>query len=434
MSRQVIDALRAAEKRYSDLDLAIEQGFAEQRRKIKDNLKAMQQAMAADVQTAQVVSQIKELAENIESALYTLKEAERATLLASEATLTHDINLLQEYLQNRDPVADKVPPERKVVGKREQVDGLLAEVAEYNAFVSAHGRYDGWDESAHLAFQRIYSKMQDQNHEAIARVCVERLPGVDLHAALQHLQWWSRLEYLTQAKKTALSRWKNQRAQMRAAPADDAAQNSRDQAEADENEKSKTARHKSIVQNAMTKEAIKEWKENARRQKEQEEQEAQLRKQAEETKKLRQRELDKMHKQSALAEYHDRKRREAELEAQRLNSQGPGSVLSEIDIQRLEARNAQHMQRKEELGKRKEEQATQRDRVVQKLLKKIPQPTVPNDPMRVLRPTVVHQRRLSQGATQQDQAERQVQRAFVPSSSVRLVQHRAIPAWRQGVP
>ncbi|KAJ3148515.1 hypothetical protein HDU86_007445 [Geranomyces michiganensis] len=171
------------------------------------------------------IIQIQGLMESIESHVMIQKTASYEilqTLVRQQNKLNSELTAFQDHMAGWDQAPADDPHLVKHPGKAVSVraprvttvdDGsLLPEIVAYQNFVARHGRFGGWEEFAHRAFLRLREKNSSTAKDAFLRAVVARIPGINLSEAESHAAWHESFLRLTEARKSAIKRWKSRKA------------------------------------------------------------------------------------------------------------------------------------------------------------------------------------------------------------------------------
>ncbi|KAJ3175971.1 hypothetical protein HDU87_005636 [Geranomyces variabilis] len=173
------------------------------------------------------ISSVQSLMESIESQIMIQKTAScetLETLVQQQNKLTNELTAFQDHMAGWDQIPVDEPSSVSHPGKPLSIrapstrvmaadDGsLLPEITAYQNFVARHGRFGGWEEFAHRAFLRLREKHGPATTDSFLRAVVARIPGISLSEAASHAAWHESFLRLTEARKSAIRKWKTRRA------------------------------------------------------------------------------------------------------------------------------------------------------------------------------------------------------------------------------
>ncbi|PAA81029.1 hypothetical protein BOX15_Mlig010714g6, partial [Macrostomum lignano] len=405
---------------------------------------------AVEPPSADFVSRAKQAVETIERLVLELKESQRSKydeLTNEERLLGQEVTALDKRIDawKVEDAAASVKPKAVPSGaaapattRTDIADALPPEVAEFERYLAQTGGHTGgWEDVDHRAFLRARQRFEGASARSGSLVdeALSSLPTKTAQQVREHEQWYTEYNRLLRQKKSAIARWRQQKADAAAAAAVDAAEADaaidsdeeaerrraerlRQRAEAERRERASELgawrAEKSAKERREAEERRKKQAEAAARKAEAERQkQAELRRQADEFRARREAERAEAAEQEA--------RREAEERARR-------RIQTEADAGRLADRNRQIV---DERLARRQQQAEQEEERQRRLasLKAAVEVRAVRDPNRLMQPTAVCRERMAAAADDQ----RSAAAGGRPMAGAASMPHRAVPSWRRGL-
>uniref|UniRef100_A0A1I8GMH9 Fatty acid hydroxylase domain-containing protein n=2 Tax=Macrostomum lignano TaxID=282301 RepID=A0A1I8GMH9_9PLAT len=402
---------------------------------------------AVEPPSADFVSRAKQAVETIERLVLELKESQRSKydeLTNEERLLAQEVTALDKRIDawKVEDAAASVKPKAVPSGaaapattRTDIADALPPEVAEFERYLTQTGGHTGgWEDVDHRAFLRARQRFEGASARSGSLVdeALSSLPTKTAQQVREHEQWYTEYNRLLRQKKSAIARWRQQKADAAAAAAVDAAEADaaidsdeeaerrraerlRQRAEAERRERASELgawrAEKSAKEKREAEERRKKQAEAAARKAEAERQkQAELRRQADEFRARREAERAEAAEQEA--------RREAEERARR-------RIQTEADAGRLADRNRQIV---DERLARRQQQAEQEEERQRRLasLKAAVEVRAVRDPNRLMQPTAVCRERMAAAADDQRSAAAAGGRPVAGAASM---PHRAVPSW-----
>ncbi|XP_066472178.1 coiled-coil domain-containing protein 112 isoform X2 [Tiliqua scincoides] len=363
--------------------------------KIHNNVQGLQRQLKDVKPTPEFVDGLREIMEEVETAINTFKEEQRQIyeeLMREEKTATNDLNALEKKIEmwalgtlptERILKQDKVPLDKEIQ------NNLPGEVLKLERFLQkTGGRQGGWDEFDHQVFLRLWRKHKGKPScidEALD--CFTDRTREDIQ---QHEKWYQEYLILEAQKKESIKKWKMKKQQekkkmltQKERPEKVLSANMHQREEA-QKQKAEEDRKKRL-------EELKAWKrhktiEYAMKQA------AQL-KEEEEKETRKQRERQRQFQMKLLLEKYTRQKKEQE------------------ELLRLEKERREEAEKEERKRTAAEEILKFQERV---------EINVTRDPYRLYKPTKVWEERTKE---------------IGPQGSVPLlhIPHKGVPSWRQGL-
>ncbi|CAF1521910.1 unnamed protein product [Adineta steineri] len=205
-----------------------EQAFNAEKRRIQQHLQRVNQnirSFSKDVRHLKpdltMVNKIRNTIEEIEQTIYTSKEASRLKyeeLIAEERLLSNEVQALSDKIdlwstqrpgQQRN---ESVPPPSSARKFDNSNSNLLPEIIEYDRFLLEQGGMTGnWDDYDHGTFLRIRNKYKGQ--DKFIDDCIGFLPTKTRDQINEHEQWYRQFLSISNKRRLALKRWREERDQ-----------------------------------------------------------------------------------------------------------------------------------------------------------------------------------------------------------------------------
>ncbi|CAF4249611.1 unnamed protein product, partial [Adineta steineri] len=205
-----------------------EQAFNAEKRRIQQHLERVNQnirSFSKDVRHLKpdltMVNKIRNTIEEIEQTIYTSKEASRLKyeeLIAEERLLSNEVQALSDKIdlwstqrpgQQRN---ESVPPPSSARKFDNSNSNLLPEIIEYDRFLLEQGGMTGnWDDYDHGTFLRIRNKYKGQ--DKFIDDCIGFLPTKTRDQINEHEQWYRQFLSISNKRRLALKRWREERDQ-----------------------------------------------------------------------------------------------------------------------------------------------------------------------------------------------------------------------------
>ncbi|KAI8930319.1 hypothetical protein BC831DRAFT_3547 [Entophlyctis helioformis] len=396
------------------------------------------------------IEMLKEMMEGIEADVLVFKSNHRENyeaLLDEERILTHEIRLAEERIHNWDAVVEVAPVPLSLpsgpgglvgdeihsssnqaaagdlhAGPQVGSTGLLPEVIEFQDYLARHGgHYGGWDDLSHLAFVKYRLKFGTRDPKFMQH-CLQFIPNTSEQGILVHDEWFRGYTRRLDAKKRAIELWRERkRAAVR-----------RIEESLDElTDATKKANQAAAVHDAQSRQeqrqAVQQWREEREKLKMEQEWEQERQRREQQKRETQRRahhtkikQVVSVYIQQRTEEDELKRRWEQEMRSARQNDAKEGRELRERFLQR----DAQAVQRKMDLSKRKQLEVEARQKAMEKLKAHV---YVDRDPCRLYQPTAVLMNRIS--------AKEEMDLGVKAASkfSVNSMPRRSVPAWRAGI-
>ncbi|OQV14601.1 hypothetical protein BV898_11220 [Hypsibius exemplaris] len=180
-----------------------------------DELRTLSQSFekAAGDNEKQDAEELKTAMQAVSEDIYGTKlkiEEELHRLKLDETALTSELDVLQKEIPLLSR-CDLVPPKLKTVRsemkpKTSTTDKPQA-VQDFEKFLMASGRTDGWDDFDHKEFL-VFRQRRGAIDAALAEEAVQEIPTKTPADILEHERWYVRFAALSAARKAALIGWK----------------------------------------------------------------------------------------------------------------------------------------------------------------------------------------------------------------------------------
>eukprot|EP00455_Lapot_gusevi_P005492 TRINITY_DN12353_c0_g1_i5.p1 TRINITY_DN12353_c0_g1~~TRINITY_DN12353_c0_g1_i5.p1 ORF type:complete len:539 (-),score=98.78 TRINITY_DN12353_c0_g1_i5:50-1666(-) len=415
---------------------------------MKRNVRQLRQMIMAPSATPEYLVTLKQLMDSIEADMLQFKQRmrEKYEILAeNEKSIIEELPLLLERFESWDQeestparapaIPASVPAVTEAVQNNDEerepdedevLTNALAKVQ--NLIENEGGATGGWDPRDHDMF--LKAKAHFTNRQQFLDRCVSTIPQQTLQSVLDHESWYYRYQHYVQQKKTIISEWRQNKEKAKK----EAIQREFEEAqrlEAEENAK----RQKQFEEDRKKKlAAVQEWKEIKKQETQQQEQ---AQKEKEEAEKRRQKQILAEQRMRAKEVLEARKQRH-EAKAQELmleNSQKSQPKLTADQIRRVQEKNEELAKKRAQQKQLLEEKKKEREERLNQLAEKAkPNITVDRDPNRLTEDTdAMKARRLQIEMERQAMLKGVDAAGKVVQPSVIGLRVRALPDWRRGV-
>jgi len=403
--------------------------FNQDRTKVKEQLEKItlkvnkfQREKDSIQKCAQYLEKLKTSMEDIESHIMQFKEKQRLTY----EEICFEEKELSEELQNYDKKFDqwsKHSYQNKILQSKceinkEKYDNMPKEVADFEMFLSKTGGYQGgWDDIDHQIFLKY--RRQYQNDDKLLLQAVNEIPTKSYEEIKHHICWYKEFVELKEGKREAIRIWKHSKENERQGLLTNAEEdllNNKSMIKRREklNEKDREKRFKQLQQWKLSKENEKQVHMNVD---EEEKEKRKLKEIIEERKKC---EL-----KLKVEEYKQRKQEEELILQQAMEEQSKRSkvYIPQEELARIKERNEKLIAVKKEQALAKQFEQEEKERRLEKLKQNVVV-KVRRDPARLYK--------LTEGLKhRKDQSDTSVGNSV--GTHTRLLPHKAIPSWRQGL-
>ncbi|KAJ3415677.1 hypothetical protein HDV05_004355 [Chytridiales sp. JEL 0842] len=374
-------------------------------REVKENVGRLKETLASGDRGPDVLNTIKHVTETIEYSLVLFKETFNETyehLLQEEKRLSQELALMEDRIaswshpQKPEPSMRTAPAAEETTSDRfkawDSKEGVLEEVVAFQEYLVKHGGwYGGWDDLSHHAFIKLRGKYAG-NKTRFLDSCASSIPGISHTEAQAHETWYATFVTLLSAKKEAIKKWKSQKAAL-------AAQTKTFIVEKEE-ELTESRRKELEEEKAKREEqkmAVLKWKEEQKSR----EKEALERTLKESQREAERREKEKKEKERLRTQVAQFVQQRAEQEAvkkrfiqdaERLRKKAILDMQAE-ELKRLKERDMQLVAKKKEKFDLKQKEAAEKEERLKKLRASV-EVKVQRDPTRILKATQGFQSRL----------------------------------------
>ncbi|KAM9250986.1 LOW QUALITY PROTEIN: coiled-coil domain-containing protein 112 [Cariama cristata] len=394
--------------------------------KIQNNVKRLKQQLKDVKPTPEFVDKLKEMMEEVETAINVFKEEQRQIyeqLLKEEKTAINELSVFERKVELwvlGSSTTEKVLklPSARVSADKTMENHLPEEVVEFERFLQqTGGRQGGWDDYDHQNFLKVWAKHKGRLSyidEALEYLCGRTKEDIE-----QHDKWYREFLILHERKKESIKKWKEKQQQ-------DKEGNLKEKETSEKMLKEEWLQHEEAQKQKAEEErkrqqaAIEAWKkqqaiafamEQASQLKLQEEKEKKQQKEHQHQchmKLLLERHTLQKKEKEELEKLEKEKREEAEKEERKRIAAEEITKFQKRDLHKLELRILQ-----------KQAKEAENDKRLAKLREKV-EIHVTRDRCRLYRPTEGWEARTKQITS-------------APSEPLLRITHRAIPAWRQGL-
>ncbi|KAJ6669695.1 hypothetical protein lerEdw1_000244 [Lerista edwardsae] len=395
--------------------------------KIHNNVKGLQRQLKDVKATPEFVDGLREIMEEVETAINTFKEEQRQIyeeLMREEKTAANDLNASEKKIEMwalGTSATRKILKQDKVPLDKEIQNHLPGEVLELERFFQqTGGRQGGWDEFDHQVFLKLWRRHKGK--PSYIDEALDYFTDRTKEDIQQHEKWYQEYQILEAQKKESIQKWKMKKQQERKKilaqkemPEEVLAANMRQREEA-QKQKAEEERKKRLDE-------LKAWKrhkaiEFAMKQAAQlkEEEEKETRKQKERQRQFQMKLLLEKYtrqkkEQEELLRLEKERREEAEKEERKRTAAEEILKFQERDLHKLELK----IQEKQA----KEDEKIEKEKRLSKLREKV-EINVIRDPYRLYKPTKVWEERTKEIGPQ-------------GSGQLLHIPHKGVPSWRQGL-
>ncbi|XP_069481617.1 coiled-coil domain-containing protein 112 isoform X2 [Ambystoma mexicanum] len=397
--------------------------------RIHNNVKRLQRQLKDVKPTPEFVEKLREMMEEVESAINTFKDEQRVIyeeLMKEEKSCANELSAFEKKIDSWslcNPVAEKGfrGPSGKIPFDKNIKHNLPEEVTEFEKFLQeTGGRQGGWDDYDHQNFLKIW--MKHKGKPVYMEEALEYLPSRTKEDVEEHEKWYQEFLFLEERKKESIQKWKDKKQEEKEKLFKQQGK-SKEVLESERLQREEAQKQKLEEERRKRQEELVAWK----RQKELEvatktadqlrEEEERQRKQAKE----RQRQLEV----KLLVEEHARQKK-VQDELLRLEKQMQEEAereekgrLAAHEISKFQERDLRKLELKALEKQTKEEEKAEKEKRLAKIKEKV-EIHVSRDPSRLCKLTKGWEERTKE---------------IGPTSAGPLlhIPHRAVPSWRQGL-
>eukprot|EP00045_Choanoeca_perplexa_P007311 m.64973 g.64973 ORF g.64973 m.64973 type:complete len:558 (-) comp14018_c0_seq1:235-1908(-) len=172
--------------------------------------------------SASYIDTVQKTMTKAEAAITTVKQSQRETydaLLRDESALSRELQLQQQHFERWQARAIKATkPVNKTAASAvvvtQVVHDLPPEVAAYEEYLTKHGgRQGGWEVYDHRTYLRYWNKHGPERLETVIKRVAEALLGKTEDDVRRHHDWYIELLRLDEAKRAAVERWRQSKAE-----------------------------------------------------------------------------------------------------------------------------------------------------------------------------------------------------------------------------
>ena len=395
-------------------------------------LGTMVQKLKGDIQRANTshayVERLKLSMEDIESTMMKFKEDQRNVyedLLLEERIITTEIDSYEKKFEEwgKNVTTQEIPvssrsASSKAMSQRSDFP-MPKEVEEFEKFLKKTGGHQGgWDDYDHDVFLRL--QKQNRNTRLLLAAAVVEIPTRSNEDVEQHIEWYKEYCILRDQKRKAIVKWKN----MKQSEKEELLR--RKEESQDEISIQKEQRKAEILererQDRIAK--MKEWKELREIEEKKLEEEKSLQEQ-EKIWRDAQEQRKKMELKIQVSEYKRQKEEELKLlkivEEEKERKLRENQRISDMEKERIQERNKRLIDSRQHKLIAKDKEKKEKENRLAKLRQQV-EVNVKRDPSRLYQ--------MTEGWKHRKQDNEKVAGATV---GARLMPHRSIPSWRQGL-
>ncbi|XP_057308201.1 coiled-coil domain-containing protein 112-like isoform X2 [Hydractinia symbiolongicarpus] len=366
---------------------------------------------------ANYLEKLKLSMEDIESCIMQFKEKQKLVyedLMSDEKVLDTEIAAYDNKFQHWTRSQPSVTHKRTEFELNNKNVAFPPEVEEFEKFIKLTGGHQGgWDDIDHQMFLKLRKQCKN-NSQLLSRAALD-IPTQDEEDILQHIQWYEEYCSLRENKREAIVKWKSLK--------ENEKKDLLSKTEKEDEEDIKRKKKEEIILKEREErfKKLQEWKVQKQLEKLQQNSEMEEERKEEERIKMLIEERKRFEVKLQVEEYRLQKKEEEKIlklaHEEKLRKEK--FLISGEERERIKERNEKILLNKRQKHLLKEYEKEEKERRLEKL-KKTVAVNVERDPCRLYKQTKGWKHRMKSDKGQ-----------VVSASGVRLMQHRAIPSWRQ---